>query len=85
MNRFRHFLEYAALSSERKYQLLRCVSWTNMSVEFLESIGRSLMISFPPVHSSNSTLMLVQDRSQLNIDTVRVHGKRKSIARIRRA
>ena len=49
MNRFRYFLEYAALSSERKYQLLRCVSWTNMRVEFLESIGQSLMISSSPL------------------------------------
>ena len=83
MNRFCHFLEYAALSSERKYQLLRCVSWTNMSVEFLESIGQSLI--FPPVHSRNSTPMLVQDSSQLHIDTVHLHGKRKTIARVWRA
>ena len=49
MNRFRHFLEYATLSSERKYQLLLCVSWTNMSVVFLESIGQSLMVSSSPL------------------------------------
>ena len=49
MNRFRHFLEYAGLSSERKYQLLLCVSWTNMRVEFRESIGQSLMISSSPL------------------------------------